>query len=154
MIDQLRKDNNTFLNNMEQRRNKNLDDIKVLGYVFVNYIWSLFTLFSVNSGSRFGFRASRCDKNTLTSSATINMRAKGIGQRRFPGKRAKTIQFTKLATRCDIISNKPKHDQINILRPWILRSQNVLFENLSLATRTTFSFYGRSDNFRHVLLHV
>ncbi len=42
---------------------------------------------------------------------------------------------------------REKFNKTNVLRPYFLRSHNILFENLSLATRVTLSFYSCGENF-------
>ena len=45
MIDQLRKDNNSLANSLEQRRNKNMEDVKVIR-IFMSSICSRFHMFT------------------------------------------------------------------------------------------------------------
>ncbi len=106
--------------------------------------------------------AIRCEQNSATeilgqSACTVRR----IGPKKFPEECATAMQCVALQmqkTGCTLRhywrqakTSLEKFNQINVLRSCFLRSQSKLFENMSVGTRATFSFYYSGENFYHVL---
>ncbi len=103
--------------------------------------------------------ATRCDKNAATEvlqQSTFVIRRMGPGK--FTGKGAKTVQYVAPPMQKNRLGlrhywrqaiGRKKFSQRNVLGACFLRWQNILFDNISLATRATLSgFSDRGGNFR------
>ncbi len=99
------------------------------------------------------FVATRCNRNAATAvllQSPCVMRR--MGSRNFPGKGAKSNPIKKSGyTWRQAKTCREMFNQINVLRPYFLRSQNILFENLSLATMRLLVFPVAATIFEHVL---